>query len=251
METIELTQELIQSKWAELSKSSMEVLAANAGTTEFKVLDIQATQITVSYNTLLGNQPNTYGNYIALWQNDGSIPWDSPTLKTQKIDTNTPNGTMTFSGLELTIQDYIVGYAVSPELSGGSRQKQGNICSSANILKSDGGSSQREIFTPSICTSYIGPNSIAINYNLPTGILPKTNGAWIGLWESALPSYNNPPIAANNLREDAASGAGFINNLKLLRGRTYTVALFMSGWDCDCNSKHDQKSMACYVTFTV
>lgn len=244
---MELTQELIGSKLVELSGESMLTTASNNAATSLAINVAVADLINLSYKGMPGNQPNTYGNYVAIWQNSDSIPWNTDPLQTQQVVSNTPDGDMVFSGLNLTVNSYIVGYGVGPQLSGTGVQKQGNICATAFVPPIGGGPST--VFVPSLQVLYIGANSISVGYSLPSGILPQTNGAWIGLWRAEQASYNNPPMAANNIQVNAADGSAFINGITIGRGLTYTVGLFMSGWGGG-TSPNNQKPLACSVTFT-
>jgi len=246
---MELTHEILQSKWKELSRESMAPANSNSATTTLKITYVTADVIGVAYDTMPGgNQPNNYGNYVALWQNNNFIPWGSPVLKKQVIDTNTPQGDMNFTGLDITNNSYIIGYAVGPDLSGDKKQKEGNICATA-FIPAKGDAQSSDNFMPNIFMQYIGTNSISVGFSLPSGLLPMTNGAWIGIWRAEQASYNNPPMAANYIQEDAGEGTAFINNITIGRGLTYTVGLFMSGWGGGAPSS-DQKPMACSVTFT-
>jgi hypothetical protein len=243
---MELTQELLDTKLTELSGSSALLAGSGSSTTQLVVTSAVADQISVAYNTMPGNQPNTYGNYVAIWQNSDSIPWNTDPLQTQQIVSNTQAGDMIFSGLNITVNSYIIGYGVGPQLTGTGVQKQGNICSTVFVPAVGGGAPTQ--FLPSIQVLSIGANSVAVSFNLPSGILPQSNGAWIGLWRAEQASYNNPPVAANSIQVNAGQGSGFINGVTIGRGLTYTIGLFMSGWGGG-SSPNNQKPLACSVTF--
>lgn len=244
---MDLTQEMLNKKLADISKKSMLVASGSSYTTRLKIIAVVADQITVAYDTMPGNQPNSYGNYVAIWQNSNVIPYNTEPLKAQPIVSNTPTGDMIFSGLNVSVNSYILGYAVSPALAGAGQQKQGNVCATAYV-PALGGTDGSE-FAPSLTILSIGANSVAVGYELPTGNLPQTNGAWIGIWRAAQASYNNPPDAANSIQVNAAQGSAFINGITIGRGLTYTVGLFMSGWGSG-SSPNNQKSLATSVTFT-
>lgn len=247
---MELTIQNLQDNWAELSHDSIELTNASSATTKLDITLVTADTIGLSYNTMSGNQPNSYGNYVALWQNTDTIPWNNDPLKVQNIDTNTQSGSMFFTGLSVTNQSFIIGYAVGSKLNGGSQQQHGNICSTASIpALSSPGNDSYPTFTPSLQILYVGPNSVAVQYNLPKRITPQRNGAWGGIWRSELASYKNPPMASNSITLDAETGSLVFNNISIGRGLTYTIALFTSGWSGG-NSPNIQTAMACSVTFT-
>lgn len=247
---MELTIQNLQDNWAELSRDSIKLTSTSSATTTLDITYVTADTIGLSYKTMPGNEPNSNGNYVALWQNADDIPWNTSPLQIQKIDTNTPNGSMSFLNLSVTTQSYIIGYAVGSSLTGSNQQKQGNICSTAYIpASSNPGSESYPTFTPSLQIVYVGPNSVAVRYNLPTGITPQSNGALAGIWRSELASYNNPPMASSNIPLDAENGTFAFNNISIGRELTYTIALFTSGWSGG-SSPNNQKAMACSVTFT-
>ncbi len=237
------------SNWAERSLSGPQPTESSQETTQFHAPSVTGNAILVAYNTLPGNRPNSYGNYVAIWQNHNSIPWNTPPLKVQKIVDNTPSGSMTFGGLDITQNSYILGYSVGPELSS-PHQPQGNICSTVFVPESGGSTPTSENSQPSLTYIPGGSTSVSVNFNnLPSGILPQTNGAWIGIWQGSQASYNNPPMASNSVQVDSSEGTAFINGVNIRRGWTYTIALFMSGWIGE-GKNNDQHPMACTVTFT-
>lgn len=238
---VEQTPEAIK---ANLSQS---VLAATSVATGITIDFVQADAIGVSYITIPGNQPNTYGNFIALWQNsDPSIPWNTAPLATFAIPTNTPSGSFVFTGLNLTTLSYVVGFAVGSTLSGNA-QRNGNICASAFIPPSTSGSPN--VFNPTLTLVYDGPYSLAVGYTLPNGVLPQTNGAWIGLWRNGSPSYTQAPDSMAAVNLNAPNGTVALNNIVLGRGNTYTVGFFTSGYKGSMGNA--QTAMASYVVFTV
>lgn len=226
------------------SQVSMPLTAVMPDTTNITLSGILADQVTVSYDTMSGNQPNTYGNFLAIWQSGDTIPWNTEPLNIYPIPGNTPNGSVNFTGLDLTNNSYIVGYAVGIALSD-TQQKYGNICSTAYIPAS---SNQTSSDQPNISIGVVGSTSVSFNFQLPEGILPQSNGAWAGIWRSGVPSYNNPPEAVTPISINAASGGGSFNNFNVGRGLTYTIGLFMSGYSSTGQST--QTALACSLTFT-
>lgn len=206
---------------------------------------IHANSVDVIFNGLPGNQPDTYGNLVALWQNNNSIPYGTnPKLNTPVIG-NSPDGSFTFEGLDLTNNSYIIGYSVGPILTATGLQTYGNICSTVFIPAN---SSEVTTFSPSLKVMHIGTTSVSLEYSLPQNILPKTNGAWIGIWRSGQPSYTTPPLASSPISQDAPESTCSINGFNIGRGLTYTIGLFTSGFVKSGVSK--QSAMATSLTFT-
>ncbi|MGS2763401.1 hypothetical protein [Sinomicrobium sp. M5D2P9] len=227
-------------------EKSMILSSTQSHETVIKADYVTADTIGISYTNLPGCQPNSNGHFVAIWQNTNSIPWNTPPLKTQPIDTNTPAGSMNFTGLTVTKDTYIIGYSVGPTLSVG--QKYGNICSSVYIP--DTTSSDQIDFASGLSLIHVGSTSVAFGYKLPDNITPQSNKAWCGLWRAGQPSYNNPPDYVIPANLDAASGTLAFNNVKIGIGLTYTIAFFMSGYDESDKSQSNQKAMACSITFT-
>ena len=213
--------------------------------TSVKTDFVTADQIGVSYDTMPGNQPNTYGNFLAIWQNQDTIPWNQEPLKTFPIQTNTQAGSASFGGLDITNNSYIIGYSVGPVDTVG--QKYGNICSTTFIPAAGSASSQQDKAS-SLTLEFIGTNSVAFNFNCPSGVTPMANGAWCGIWRSSVPSFNNPPDDYIQVNLNVESGTLAFNNFPIGRGLTYTIAFFMSGYNGD--NTPTQTSMACSLTFT-
>ena len=94
----------------EAQKVLVAAAAANSLTTTLNISFVSADEIDVDFNTMPGNQPNTYGNFIAIWQNSNAIPWNTEPLKTFPIPSNTQSGSASFTGLNVTNNSYIVGF---------------------------------------------------------------------------------------------------------------------------------------------
>lgn len=201
---------------------------------------VTGTSISLEFNTLPGNQPNAYGNMVAIWQNQNQIPWNQTPLNTQAIPNNSQAGSVVFNGLNLTINSYIVGYAVGPKVA--------NICSTVFVPASSSSSTGDSGFQTNISISSLGSTSLAVNYTTPTGYTPKTNKNWLGIWLSNAASYTTQPEWATPVSDDSSQGVAVFNSIGLRRGTTYTVAYFMGGYD---GSTRDLKAMAATMTFTV
>lgn len=248
---MELTLENLADR-IELAESSLNATASSSATTSLSINQVTADQIALSFKGMPGNQPNTYGNFLSIWQNSNSIPWNQEPLKTQPVPNDTKDGDMVFTGLDVNNNSYIIGYSVGPVLTS-PKQKYGNICTTAFVPAVGGngeltGDDPNE-FNPSLTIGHIGATSIAVDFKLPSGILPQTNGAWIGIFRASEASYNQAPEGKNNIQVDASDGSGFINDISIGRGKTYTVGLYLSGWGGG-SSPDGQTALACSVTFT-
>ena len=234
----------------EAQKVLVAISASESLTTTINISNVSAEEIDVEYDTMPGNQPNTYGNFLAIWQNYDSIPWNTEPLKTFPIPTNTPSGSAAFTGLNVNNNSYIIGYAVGPTLTAtGNAQKYGNICATAFIPAASATGDQGTIFTPSISNFNIGSTSVSFQFELPDGILPQSDGAWAAIWKGGNPSYfSTTPLSAIPISPDSSSGRAAFNNVTIGRGTTYTIAIFMSGYNAAGGST--QRAVACSASFT-
>lgn len=213
-------------------------------TTLVNIADVGQDQITVEYRLMPGNQPQNYGNFVAIWQDYNSIPWDTPPFATKKIDDNTPVGSTNFD-VPLQDKSYIVGFAVSPEMTS-PKQIYGNICATDYLLANSG--KGEDPITPSVAVKYIGTNSLSFLFDLPEGVLPLTNGAWAGLWRGKNPSfYGTAPMNQIPIKLDFSSGSASFSGISLQRNTDYTIGLYMSGYKDD--GKSTQRALACSVSF--
>lgn len=204
-------------------------------TTKLAVNFVTGDLISVGYDTLSGNQPNTYGNMAAIWQNSNQIPWPVEPLNRQNVPTNTPAGDMNFTGLEITKNSYIIGYAVGPDVE--------NIVASAYV---PAGSDQAvaanyEYDSVSLSLKFVGATSVAVGYHTLAGYQPASNSNWLGMWESNSASYTTKPKWTTKPIGDAPNGTASFNNIVIVRGGIYTVAYFLGS---------KQTMMAATLTFT-
>jgi hypothetical protein len=230
-----------------MSDSSIALPQAVLSSTSIRIPPggVTADSIDIIYACLPGNQPSTYGNFASIWQNSNSIPYGTSPKYTNPAIGNTPDGTFNFPNLDLTNNSYIVGFSVGPVLTSPGIQPYGNICATAFIPSVNG---TPAIFDPTLNLLYVGTNSVSLQFNLPDNILPKSNGAWIGIWRSGQPSYTTPPAASAAISVDAPNGSCAINDFPIGRGLTYTVGLFTSGFIKGGVSK--QTALATSLTFT-
>ncbi|BAI76247.1 hypothetical protein AZL_d04210 (plasmid) [Azospirillum sp. B510] len=226
----------------------MATVISTAKTTLALTLLDDAT-LQVDYNTLSGNMPQTYGNYLGIWQdNSGNIPYNQTAQNTSTVNGNTQAGSTTFPVSSLTTNGYVVCFAVGRQLTA-PMQIYGNACSTAFLPPN----SSTVIYTPgSLTYNSNGSNNLNLNYALPVGDSPSTNGAWVGLWKGSLASYTSAPnVGAAAITSTSSSGIAFINGIALGRGATYTAALFTSGWNAATPASSLLTTMAATVTFQI
>lgn len=176
-----------------------------------------ADTVSLKYSGLSGNQPHSYGNFVAIWETT-AIPWTVPPLAQQQIPQNAQMGTYVMSGgFTLTNNAYIVGYAVGDKIT--------DICAVAYISAVELTAPPDHVY---MSITKIGTNSLSVNYYTLLGYLPKTYKNWIAIWEGYASPYNAPkPLGRYWVNSDANQGTIEIKNIKLSLDKTYTLAYFM------------------------
>jgi len=201
-------------------------------TTQVAVGYVSGTLIVYSYDSLPSNEPNSYQNTLFLWQNNAAIPYSTPPLDSIVIPGNSPNSGAPWTGLQIQNLEYVIGYAVGPNVS--------NICSWVSIPASGPGTGGPTFQTTAI-TTYTSAFTIVVHYETPAGNLPQTNQQWVGVWPGPLASYTVPPLAkAAAISDNNEGDLSIIYNFTA--GDQYTIAYFMGT---------DQTAMAATQTVTV
>jgi hypothetical protein len=195
----------------------LSLVSTNSTGTTVNAQAISGTDILLSYNTMPGNQPSSYSNTAFIWQASGAIPYNQAPLSSQAVSTNTQNGSMDFSDLEVQAKAYVIGYAVGSNVA--------NICSWVSIPPGTGSTTT---YQSSVWTTPDGvlPDVVLVHYDTPVGNQPQTNSQWIGIWQGAAPSYTTPPLAQTPVGNNNATGQVGLA-VTLLRGTTYSLAYFM------------------------
>ena len=208
--------------------------------------------ILVHYVTPNSNVPNSNGNMLYLWQAE-TIPWGETPLKYQAVTGVVRQGSLPFTGLSVGNKPYIIGYAVGPEMPPPNWVIYGNVCATAFLP-------QGYFSDPSIMLTYfstkinptISNNNIMVSCDFTPGVSPKTNGAWVALWRGKTNPYLNPSfIKSAPVRDDADHSMVALDDLNLIGGVTYTLALMMSGWNESQQTGVSQTSIAAVTTFTI
>lgn len=236
---------------AEEKLETLQIVDGTSNITDLSVLQVTPQSITLRYHLLPDTTPGSFGNFVAIWQNTNNIPYNQDPEKKQNVTGSTQSGTTTFV-VDLTRNNYIVGYSVGPELTAPS-QKVGNVCSTVYIPMLNTGSivegaaEPYAAFQTKLSVGVITPNSITFKYEVPTNCRPASNKAWVALFRGDA-SYTTAPEKAMAITSDEDSGWVAWNDLKILFDRKYTIAWFMSGYAAD--GTRIQTRMAATVSFT-
>jgi hypothetical protein len=206
---------------APVTEPSGVQLAVGLGTpvlqsTTLAIRNYTSDTVTVEYTGLPGNQPHSYGNFVAIWE-DSIIPWTVPPITSKAIPQDRPTATVTLSGLTVTRSTYIVGYGV-----GAGTQ---SICASA-VLSAGGLRGAPTAVQMSL--GYVGTDTVIVHYDTLSGYLPATNHNWIGLWRGYISPYAAPaPVGAVQIPSDVTSASVAIDGVELAINSPYTLVYFM------------------------
>ena len=195
---------------------AVQLGTANLNTCSVTVNNVTGDTVSIGYNTLPANQPNTYNNFIAIWEST-IIPWEVTPLKKTTIPSNAQNGSVVLDGLTITSSSYIIGYGVSDDLNS-------IVCSA---IMSAGGLSSAPTAV-SIGLNAVGTTSISIHYQTLVGYQPKKNKNWLGIWEGYYsPYYSSKPVGKVKIDSNASQGSIGINDITLSTNTEYTLVYFM------------------------
>lgn len=203
------------------SVPAAERLAVGLDTTSLDLCSVSISYVDgetvdISYSGLPGNQPATYRNFVAIWENS-VIPWTAPPMALVPITTNAEQGTVSITGLAITRNAYIVGYGVGPDIS--------NICCSSLISAGGYLAAPTQV---SISLNYLGLDALSIHYQTLAGYLPKQYNNWIGLWKGYASPYNaDTPLATAMINNNASEGTASMTNITLEPDTNYTLIYFM------------------------
>jgi hypothetical protein len=194
--------------------------------TRIRAEQVHPDSIRIRFETCPQNYSKTSGNYVAVWQSEhAAVPWNAEPVKIIPVANDKPEGTIAIQGLNTGKNNYLVGYAAGPVLTHGNAQRYGNVCATVFV---PAGSAGGEQFSSSLQNVYFTSNAVLVHYELPEGIQPKSNGAWIGIYRSS--DVHGLPHASEPIPGDASHGSVAIH-FPVLRAHVYTVALFTSGFE--------------------
>jgi len=201
--------------------------------------DVAGNQITYHFDTMPGNQPNSNGNTVFLWQTSQQfVPIGTKPTAQQTVSVNQPDGSNVFQNLNVSIESYLMAYAVGSTVQ--------NIV--ASVFIPSGIPSAPTGTQPWVQVSNIGSTSVSIQYNMPVGMQPQADGDWFGIWQGGEALlYSVPPMQFMAMNSNSNSGNSGMNlNTPLQRGSSYTIGYFKGGYAA---TSPKQSTLACSSTF--
>ena len=165
-----------------IAQQSQAVSEGTTNVTGLKLLQVTESLIVIEYDLLPDTNPGRNGNMAYIWQNKQQIPYSQTPENKTSITGSTQRGTFSFP-VDLRQNQYIVGYAVGPELSDAS-QKYGNVCSTVFIAGvppdklSEGvvvQAEEDEFFFSNLTLGVVSGDVVTFKYAVPTNCQPKKN----------------------------------------------------------------------------
>lgn len=197
-----------------MSNNMVTLSAAASYATSIRLVAVMADTVTLSYDTLPGNQPATYQNFVGVWDSE-NVGYDQPPIARQNIATNTQSGTVFIDNLNPANVPYIFGYAVGPDVDA--------VCATTFIAPG-----QPPVnFSSSLMLLQVTADRITVHYDFPSGFVPGVVGSSVVVWKGPVPLYNQPPMAKTPLATSSGSGTAAVN-VNVLFGASYTVGLLMT-----------------------
>ena len=148
---------------------------STSATTSIIINSVTGNQVGVSYTGLNGNNPGANGNFIAIFQatsQDFPFGTTNKPIATAPINGNS-SGSIIIPAAILVNTAYVVGYAVGA-VATTPVQPYANVCATGYIPPTG---SQYPTSSSSLVLVDVESNSISINYTVPNGLTPGTNGA--------------------------------------------------------------------------
>jgi hypothetical protein len=221
--------------------------------TQFSVKSISsdATDINFRYETLSGNQPNTYRNTVYLWQTEGwAVP--STTDKEYLIDSNLAEDSQNFS-VELDQASYLIAYAVGPTVNA--------VVTTQRLEYQEDSNSYDIISAPSdealsLKVTDVNPETVSYSFRTPAGTSARASGDWVGVWKGTTVSklYNNAeePIGLQPISKDDSHGDDILtlfDGQQFTSNISYMLGYFKSGYDQNKPNESVRTTLAAIVLF--
>jgi len=178
-------------------------------------VDPNGTTIDVAWTGVPNRVPNTSGDFVALWQNNGSVPWGTAAAKTQPVGNKTPDGDVPFSGLSIASLPYVAAYSVGPDAT--------NYYNIAAVIPIGVGGTTGTVQAITVAVGFIGATSLSIDYNTPIGVDPLAFGHTVVLVRGQTYLPTSTPIATAVTTDNPNDAANF-TGITMVTGQWYTAA---------------------------
>lgn len=184
------------------------------------IAENNSSSVKLAYALLPGQYPSMLGARIVAWT--GLAINGSNVAADVALSENATTGYVTITGLTPDTTDYVFGLVAST-----------NTAAPLAILtlphgQAFGSPSQNQLNVP-----YLESSSVVVDYSVVAGILPKTQGLSISLWEGdSATIYTRQPLANIPLTSDAPTGTVTLYST-FATGKTYTVALLVGSGSSD------------------
>lgn len=205
-----------------MSATQAELLAVQVGTPTAYAFSLAAqedangTVLDISWNGIPNRDPSTSGDFVAIWQNDGSVPFGSTVQATQQVTNKTPDGDIPFSGLQLANLPYVAAYSVGTDAT--------NFHNLAAVIPVGVGGIPGQVQATTLNVAFVGATSLTLDYTTPIGTDPKAFGHSVVLvaGETYIPGTSSP-IATTKPSDNQNDAASFVG-VTMTVGQWYTGA---------------------------
>jgi hypothetical protein len=205
--------------------ATQELLAVELGSATSFAYALQAqedpngTDLNISWTGVPNRNPSTSGDFVALWQNDGSVPFGTAAQNTQQISDTTPDGDTGFGGLSLAKLPYVVAYSVGADAK--------NFYNLAAAIPIGLGGVTGPVQATTVSVGWIGARSLTIDYTTIVGSDPKAFGHSLVLVHGQTYNPLNASPIATTQPSDNQNDAATFGGIVMVVGQWYTCAYLM------------------------
>ncbi|MFG1603721.1 hypothetical protein [Actinoplanes sp. NPDC049265] len=204
-----------------MTTAEADVRAIEIGTTVAYAYEISAqaeggTLLEISWRGVPNRNPSKSGDFVAIWQNSGSVPWGTKPESSQSVTNSTPDGDLPFSGLSMANLPYVAAYSVGSDAT--------NYYNVAAVIPIAVGGTPGTPQTTTVGVAYVGATSLAVAYTTPIGVDPKTFGHTVVLAHSDTFIPGTTEVIATVKTTDNPNDVVGFTGVRMIVGQTYTVA---------------------------
>ncbi len=195
--------------------------AENGGGISLRADSVSGHQINLSYQTITGNCPQTFGNKLHIWKSDG-VKWGSVPFRTYDLPNDDEDGQIYIQGLNIGKNSFTIGYSVGPDPD--------QAAASVTISQDENGGLEYRYGSCRIEMTAVNDTSVSFSYQTVEGYTPKEHQAFVAIWErKRVPYPGKNEIALAQIDCDNDQGTGIIGQLNLASGQDYCLGLFLPG----------------------
>jgi len=174
------------------------------------------------YQAMPGCSPKAMQHTLFVYENpEPSIPRTKQPRAVTKVPSDDTQGSGFFEDVKIGGGDYVLGYATGPD------PKQ--IVSLSFIPKRGGRITE---INPDLNNLQVGISHISVEYRMPPGSLPQSDGDYIAIKEGRnfVDLYWGEFMWANWVTSNDSEGVAYINGTSIVRGKSYLLGYYKSDY---------------------